>query len=140
MNRKPSQWRAIEADTVSVVLRAPLRLLTDTLNPAKFLPPIGRGRGKGLDNLVDNIGPEAGDIVRKAGREVRLDLVNSCSNQRRRLDFIKDRGTKAYIGDDLYYASRADMLFPTKKKVTVGAGAGEGEGEGGRTRARAREV
>jgi len=50
------------------------RVLTDTLYSTKFLPPISRGGSKRLYSLVDNICPEAGDIVREAGREVGLDL------------------------------------------------------------------
>jgi len=47
------------------------RVLTDTLYCTEFLPPIGRG---GSERLYDNICAEAGDIVRKAGREGGLDL------------------------------------------------------------------
>jgi len=50
------------------------RILTDTLYSTKSLPPIGRRGSERLYDLVDNICPEAGDIVRKAGREVGLDL------------------------------------------------------------------
>ena len=49
-------------------------VLTDTLNPTEFLPSVSRRGGERLYDLVDNISPEAGDIVRKAGREVGLDL------------------------------------------------------------------
>jgi len=51
------------------------RVLTDTLYTTEFLPPIGRGGSERLYDLVDNIRPGAGDVVRKAGREVGLDLV-----------------------------------------------------------------
>ena len=54
--------------------KATAAVLTDTLNPTEFLPSIGGGGGERLYDLVDNISPEAGDIVRKAGREVGLDL------------------------------------------------------------------
>jgi len=50
------------------------RVLTDTLYSTAFLPSIGRGGSERLYDLVDNICPEAGDIVRKAGRDVGLDL------------------------------------------------------------------
>jgi len=50
------------------------RVLTDALYATEFLPPIGRGGGERLYDLVDSICPEAGDVVRKVGREVGLDL------------------------------------------------------------------
>jgi len=50
------------------------RVLTDTLYVTEFLPPIGRRGSKRLYDLVVDVCPEAGDIVRKAGREVGLDL------------------------------------------------------------------
>jgi len=49
-------------------------VLTDTLYSTEFLPPIGGRGSERLYGLVDNICPEAGDVVRKAGREVGLDL------------------------------------------------------------------
>jgi len=54
--------------------KATERILTDTLYSTGFLPPIGRGGSERLYDLVDNVCPEAGDVVRKAGREVGLDL------------------------------------------------------------------
>jgi len=50
------------------------RVLTDTLYATEFLPPIGRRGSERLYDLVDNVCPEAGDVVRKVGREVGLDL------------------------------------------------------------------
>jgi len=50
------------------------RVLTDTRYATEFLQPIGRRGGERLYDLVDNVCPEAGDIIRKAGREVGLDL------------------------------------------------------------------
>jgi len=50
------------------------RVLTDTLYVTEFLPPIGRRGSKRLYDLVVNVCPEAGDMVRKAGRDVGLDL------------------------------------------------------------------
>jgi len=50
------------------------RILTDTLYSTEFLPPIGRRGSERLYDLVDNVCPEAGDVVRKAGRVVGLGL------------------------------------------------------------------
>jgi hypothetical protein len=50
------------------------RRLTDALDPAELLGASGRGGGEGLDDLVNHVGPEAGDVVGQAGGEVRLDL------------------------------------------------------------------
>ena len=46
----------------------------DALNPPELLSATGGRLGERLNDLVDHIGLEAGDVVQKAGREGRVDL------------------------------------------------------------------
>ena len=137
------KWGGHNPNTIR--LRSEGLLRTDTLNPAELFPATSRGRSEGLDNLGDYIGPEAGDVVRKAGREVRVHLCAPQSKEEEDQDQDAGQGRQrgrgcvgrvhTYIRDDLSDAPRADVFLPAQKQKktvwSVGRLAGVGEGTNG---------